>query len=103
MTALQLPEKVFVIQQKRISEVKKTEQKHQGTEVYTLVFEDEESAQRNCGVHWEVAVINSSDLLESISEEKYTAYGLRKYGVSFLTKEGKKTSVLKDYIKVKEA
>lgn len=91
----ELPEKAFILRSKRRSKEIKTEMKAQGTELYTVVFESEAQAKQSDPVR-DIEEISVRDYMASLLDEKYTAYGLRKYGIVFTSKEGKKTYILKE-------
>lgn len=91
----ELPETGFILRSKRRSKEINTETKSGGTELYTVVFESAEQANQSDPTR-NVEAISIRDYMASLLDEKYTAYGLRKYGIVFVSEDSQKTYILKE-------
>lgn len=93
-----LPAQIFCIRSLSRSRTRTVESKAHGKELYIVAFEDKDQAEKFAGLKKEIEVENTSAFLSNLLDEKYTAYGVRKYGIALVKASGKKAYILKENI-----
>jgi hypothetical protein len=93
-----LPAQIFCIRSLSRSRTRTVESKAHGKELYIVAFEDKDQAEKFAGLKKEIEVENTLTFLRTLLDEKYTAYGVRKYGIALIRVSGKKDYILKENI-----